>query len=390
MRESEWNEKAIGDVLTLEYGKPLPPSSRGANGQYAVYGANGIKDRSDLFYVDKPSIIVGRKGSAGEITLTEDKFWPLDVTYYVTFDEALYDLQFLYYLLSLQDLKKLARGVKPGINRNEVYAKKVRIPSLSEQQRVVAILDDTFAGMAIAIANAEKNLRNAKELFESGLKAALSPKGEGWKSQRLEDVVAKQCTLSYGIVQPGDEKLEGLPIVRPVDLTTKVIRIENLKRIDPSLAESYKRTQLIGGELLLCVRGSTGELSIASEELSGANVTRGIVPILFDRSQVTQRFGYYALRSEPMQRQIREKTYGTALMQINIRDVRNLLICVPSLATQDQIAETLDKLYEDTLRLQNAYRSKLSSLEELKQALLQKALTGELGPTISNVKEAAE
>lgn len=126
-----WLEKRLGDVLTLEYGKPLPPSSRNADGKFAVYGANGVNDRSDKFYVGKPSIIVGRKGSAGEITLTEDKFWPLNVTYFVVFDETKYDLQFLYHLLSLQELTKLAKGVKPGINRNDVYAKIVRIADLS-------------------------------------------------------------------------------------------------------------------------------------------------------------------------------------------------------------------------------------------------------------------
>ena len=76
----QWQEKKLGDVLTLEYGKPLPPAERKTNGKYAVYGANGVKGRSDRFYSDKPSIIVGRKGSAGEITLTEKQFWPLDVT----------------------------------------------------------------------------------------------------------------------------------------------------------------------------------------------------------------------------------------------------------------------------------------------------------------------
>ena len=83
---------------------------------------------------------------------------------------------------------------------------------------------------------------------------------------------------------PGDGYLNGLPIVRPTDLTSKVIRLSGLKRIDPKLAGGYKRTALFGGELLLCVRGSTGVVSIASAELVGANVTRGIVPIRFDVS----------------------------------------------------------------------------------------------------------
>jgi type I restriction enzyme S subunit len=154
-----WQEKSVGDILQLEYGKPLDESDRKPNGRYPVYGANGEKDRTDKFYHDKPSIIVGRKGSAGEVNLTEKKFWPLDVTYFVTFDEKQHDLQFLYYLLTTLELTKLAKGVKPGINRNEVYSQTTRVPPLAEQQRIVGLLDEAFEGLATAKANAEKNLK---------------------------------------------------------------------------------------------------------------------------------------------------------------------------------------------------------------------------------------
>src|SRR3990167_9571688 len=96
-----WQTKKLGEVIKLEYGKPLPKSKRKVNGKYPVYGANGVKDRTDEFYFDRPSIIVGRKGSAGEINLTDDKFWPLDVTYFVVFDEKKYDLKFIFNLLSI-------------------------------------------------------------------------------------------------------------------------------------------------------------------------------------------------------------------------------------------------------------------------------------------------
>src|SRR5256712_13278318 len=117
-----WTDKPVGEVLQLQYGKPLEEADRKRDGLYPVYGANGEKDRSDKFYFDRPSIIVGRKGSAGEVNLTEAKFWPLDVTYFVTFDEQQHNLRFLYYLLSTLNLPSLARGVKPGLNRNEVYS----------------------------------------------------------------------------------------------------------------------------------------------------------------------------------------------------------------------------------------------------------------------------
>lgn len=169
-----------------------------------------------------------------------------------------------------------------------------------------------------------------------------------------------------------------MPIVRPTDLTSKVIRLTGLKRIDPKLAEGYKRTTLQGGELLLCVRGSTGVISIASTELVGANVTRGIVPIRFNRSLLLSEFGFHLLSGGPVQRQIREKTYGTALMQINIRDLRLISLSIPPLNEQRAIAAKLDSLYEETQRLARLYERKLAVLEALKRSLLHQAFSGEL------------
>jgi len=97
-----------------------------------------------------------------------------------------------------------------------------------------------------------------------------------------------------------------------------LIYSKGLKLIDPKLAQSYKRTTLRGGELLLCVRGNTGVISIATDELIGGNVTRGIVPISFNPNILQSDFGYYQFTSGFVMKQIKEKTYGAALMQINI------------------------------------------------------------------------
>jgi type I restriction enzyme, S subunit len=142
---------------------------------------------------------------------------------------------------------------------------------------------------------------------------------------------------------------------------------------------------------LLCVRGSTGVVSVASDELAGGNVTRGIVPIRFDKTKVTQSFGYYLLISAPVQKQIREKTYGTALMQINIRDVRRLSVLVPKLSDQSRIAARLDNIADEALRLQELYRKKRGELQALKESMLQQAFSGGLtSPPSSAIKEAAE
>jgi len=254
------------------------------------------------------------------------------------------------------------------------------VPPPHEQRRIVAILDEAFAGIATAKANVEKNLRNAQEWSARQLATALGSASAGGRSDTLERLVAPSCTLSYGIVQPGDEVSDGLPVVRPVDLGDKTVYADGLKRIDPALARSYARTTLEGNDLLLCVRGTTGTVAVADPALAGANVTRGIVPIRFDPQTISQALGYYLLRSEPVQAQIRAKTYGTALMQINIGDLRKIVIAVPPLEQQAALVEKLDAIQEAADQLTNVYARKLAVLDELKHSLLHQAFTGGLSP----------
>ena len=140
-RNEEWNHKKLKNIIKLEYGKALNTSKRNPLGKYPVYGANGIKTRSSEYHYNKPSIIIGRKGSAGELTLANESFWPLDVTYYVTFDNKKHNLKFLFYLLLKLKLPLLARGVKPGINRNDVYEISVKIPEYEKQIEIAGKLD---------------------------------------------------------------------------------------------------------------------------------------------------------------------------------------------------------------------------------------------------------
>jgi type I restriction enzyme S subunit len=169
-----WEEKKLGDILKLEYGKPLPDNKRKPDGMYPVYGANGEIDRTDEYFHDRQSIIVGRKGSAGEINLTENKFWPLDVTYFVTFDDRHHDLSFIYFLLSNLELTKLAKGVKPGINRNEVYAISTRIPTLPEQHTIVDKLDALSTETKKLEAIYQKKMTDLDELKKSILQKAFN------------------------------------------------------------------------------------------------------------------------------------------------------------------------------------------------------------------------
>lgn len=265
-----------------------------------------------------------------------------------------------------------------GLNMALIKSIEIPIPPLQEQRRIVSVLDQALEGIATAAANAEKNLANAREVFDSYLQDEFESLGREWGEKSLHDLASPDCSLSYGIVQPGDDFEGGLPVVRPTNLINKIITLDGLKRIKPSLADAYKRTTLHGNELLLCVRGSTGAVSVASKELAGANVTRGIVPIRFNPELISQEYGYYSLISSHFQLQVKAKTYGAALMQINIADLRKITIPIPNLQAQKKIVEVLDKIYTETQHLQAIYQQKMVALDELKKSILKQAFTGGL------------
>jgi type I restriction enzyme S subunit len=387
--------KKLGDVCDFEGGSQPPKSEFIYDEKPGYVRFLQIRDfgsDKNITYIrhskknrlcDENDILIGRYGaSVGKILTGKAGSYNVALMKTLPNLEVLDQSWFYHFLISDEFQKPLLnvadRSAQAGFSKDDIYNFPVPLPPLPEQQRIVGLLDEAFEGLATAKANAEKNLQNARALFESHLQSVFTQRGPGWVEKTLEDIADADCSLSYGIVQPGDEFDEGMPIVRPTDLTTKIIRLGGLKRIDPKLAGGYKRTALQGGELLLCVRGSTGVVSIASPELVGANVTRGIVPIRFNRSLLLPEFGFYLISGGPVQSQIREKTYGTALMQINIRDLRVITFSVPPLQEQKRLAANLDDLHEETQRLARLYERKLAALEALKKSLLHQAFTGEL------------
>jgi len=370
----EWTDKPVGEVLQLEYGKPLDDADRKPDGLYPVYGANGEKDRSDRFYVDRPSIIVGRKGSAGELKLTEEKFWPLDVTYFVTFDERQHDLQFLYYLLSTLDLPRLAKGVKPGINRNEVYSQVTRIPGLPEQRRIVAILDEAFEGIATTKANTEKNLQNARGIFESHLQSIFTQRRDGWIEKRLSEV-----SIEFGRGRSkhrprNDPKLYGgkYPFIQTGD-------VRNSSHLITSYSQTYNERGLTQsklwpkGTLCITIAANIAETGILDFD---ACFPDSVVGVVVNEELTSTSFLEYLLQSFKAALQAQGK--GSAQDNINLGTLENQRFPFPTVDEQRSIVKTLTALREETERLEGIYRSKTVALNELEASLLHHAFSGQL------------
>ena len=135
-----------------------------------------------------PGVVTGRSGSIGNVFFVDEDFWPLNTVQYVK-DFHGSDPRFVFHLLRRFDLKRFASGSGvPTLNRNFVHDEFVNVPPLLEQQRIVAILNEAFDSIATAKTIAEKNLQNARTLFESHLKSVFTQRGKGWVEMALGDV----------------------------------------------------------------------------------------------------------------------------------------------------------------------------------------------------------
>jgi type I restriction enzyme S subunit len=260
----------------------------------------------------------------------------------------------------------------------------IPLPPIPEQQRIVAILDQAFADIEKAHANAERNLKNARELFDSYLNQVFSQRGEknqvvmGWAKYGLEQLVEDDSPITYGVVKPG--KAGDVLFIRGGDLAFGEVRLGNLRTITTEVSQQYKRTILRGGELLVSLVGTPGQIGIVPQELKGANIARQVGLIRL-RPDNDKRFISYFLQSPPGLDALGAEISGAVQKVINLNALRTVEIPLPPIPEQQRIVASLDKISKEVQQLEKRYQEKLVLLEELKKSLLQKAFSGELTKT---------
>lgn len=166
-----------------------------------------------------------------------------------------------------------------------------------------------------------------------------------WKSFKLEEIVEPGTTITYGVVKPGDEDINGVKFIRGGDIANGKILIDNLRTITQEVSDQYKRTQLKGGELVISLVGNPGEVAIVPQELKGANLARqvGVVRL---RNDIEKRFVKYFLISPLGKERLFAKSVGSVQQVINLSDLRDLEIYLPDAETQRRIADILSALDE--------------------------------------------
>ena len=188
-----------------------------------------------------------------------------------------------------------------------------------------------------------------------------------WKKRKLQEIVTDDCTISYGIVQTGNDQEDGVPVFRPVDIVNKIPKLTELKKTTEEISNKYKRTILKGRELLITVRANIADTCIIDEEFKGCNVGRGIVPIRIQEDIMVLEFLKYLLDSKHLNDDIKSKAKGITLIQLNMEDLREVeLICPPLEKQIDfvEFAKQVDKSREEV-------KKSLEKTQQLYDSLMQ-------------------
>jgi type I restriction enzyme, S subunit len=254
----------------------------------------------------------------------------------------------------------------------------VRYPeSLSEQQRIVGILDRAFDGIAAAKANAEKNLQNASALFESRLGLIFTEQAGKWEQVRIDEA----CESIMDCVNKTAPKVQGptlFKMIRTTNVRNGRVNLDSVNYVTEDVYKIWTRRQVPKrGDVILTREAPMGEVGML---LSDQKVFLGqrLVSYRADSTKLDNRFLLYAFRSQHLQSQIRALASGSTVQHMRVPDSKALLLSLPSVEEQRKIVAALDSLREATERLECIYRTKLDALDALRKSLLGHAFTGEL------------
>ncbi len=293
------------------------------------------------------------------------------------------DTDYFYHLLSSDvvqsQFRQLASGaIVQNISGDLVKMAILPIPPLAEQQRIVGLLDEAFEGLSTAKANAEKNLQNARALFESHLQFVFTQRGSGWVETTLARATDGIFTGPFGsLVHKSDYVANGVPLVNPAHITEVGIEPDMRKTVSKSTALRLKNYIMSEGDIVIGRRGEMGRCALVTEIENGWLCGTGSF-FIKPSSRCDTRYLVRFLRSENCKARLEKIAGGAVMPNLSNTDLGNLTFDLPPLGQQKAIVEEIDQLHEETQRLSRIYEQKLAALESLKKALLHQAFAGEL------------
>lgn len=276
-------------------------------------------------------------------------------------------------------IAKYANGAaQPNLSAKNLKLFELPLPQLNEQKYIVTILDEAFAGISKAVESAERNLANARELFESYLNNIFSQMGEGWIIKTLGEV--GKVSMCKRILKKQTSASGDIPFYK-IGTFGKEPNAFISNDIYQDFREKYSFPEK--GDVLISASGTIGR-RVIYDGMPAYFQDSNIVWIDNDEKLVLNDYLYHFYGVCDW-----KPSKGATISRLYNDDLRKIKISFPSIAEQKKLIETMVELNRQTQNLEAIYQNKLSALVELKQSLLQKAFSGELTAENDKLKDEA-
>lgn len=367
-----WEVKKLGDVCFCKSSNIAQNKLNEENGIFPIFGASGLIKNVSFYHQDKPYLSIVKDGSGvGRVTKMGAFTSVIGTMQYILPNNNM-DLNYLHYALMSVDFKKYVMGAAiPHIYFKDYKNEPILWMPLLEQKRIVAILDEAFEAINQAKANAEQNLNNAKELFESYLQSIFETKGEDWEENKLGEV----CEISSKLIDPKKPEYQDFIHIGAGNIESRKGILLDLK--------TAKEENLISGKFLfdesmvLYSKIRPYLMKVVNCNFKGL-CSADIYPLVPSENKLIKEFLYHMLLTKKFTDYAILGSQRAGMPKVNREYLFAYKFFLPSLTEQQTIVAKLDALSEQTQKLESIYEQKLDDLEELKKSILHKAFNGEL------------
>lgn len=326
--------------------------------------------------VEFDDILLTIVGTIGRVAVVPEYHIPFTLQRSVAVLKPKFEMicsRFLMYSLQniLEQLVTESRGVaQKGIYLKQLREIEIYIPSLKEQQQIVAILDQAFAAINQAKANIEKNIHNAKELFQSKLNETFSQEVEGWRQTTLGVIY----DVRDGTHDSPKYIDEGYPLVTSKNLKQNKISYDNVKYIsEKDYNQINKRSKVDIGDVIFAMIGTIGNPVVITTEPNFAIKNVALFKVSQNHDSEFLRFYLEFVVSHMI-----SQANGSTQQFVGLGYLRNYPINIPDLKRQKEVVSILNQLENYTNNLIDKYKIRQEMLENLKKSIMQKAFAGEL------------
>ena len=306
--------------------------------------------------------------------------------YFVLRPQPRVDYRFVFYFLQTEDfmseMEKLQKGASyPAVTDGDVRSQKIPVPALAEQQRIVGVLDEAFAGLATAQAHAARNLHNARALFESHLQSVFTHRGKGW----VEKPLSEMCDIKHGFAFKGEffTNQGDYVVLTPGNYFESGgyrDRGEKQKYYAGEIPPDYIMKE---GDMLVAMTeqaaGLLGSPLLVPQSNKFLHNQRLGLVIAKAGAPWTNEFFFHVFNTQAVRKAIHDSASGVKVRHTSPTKIGEVVVAFPtSTKEQKAIVAVLAALAAETQRLERLYGQKQAALGELKKALLHRAFSGEL------------